>query len=128
MLSSKMPLHSRADAASFLAKLTFRHVRATDLNLLHGLTEEGDSGESRGTEEISRITHDHPDQGVMTSNMETDLFENITKPEGNIQFKCDYCGDNTVNDRKKTIVRHLEVYAAPATYQIISPPCAGQDT
>ena len=29
------------------------------------------------------ITHDHPDQGVTTSNMETDLVENITKPEEN---------------------------------------------
>ena len=31
------------------------------------------------------ITHDHPDQEVMTSNMETDLVENITKPEENQQ-------------------------------------------
>ena len=52
------------------------------------------------------VNHDHPDPGVTTSNMETDLVENITKPEGNIQFKCDYCGytkhgiANTVNDRK----------------------------
>ena len=53
------------------------------------------------------ITHDHPDQEVMASDTETDLFENITKPEGNVQFKCDYCGDakhgiaNTINDRKR---------------------------
>ena len=56
LFSSKMPLHfihhtliscPKADAAGFLAELTFRHVRTTDL--LHGLTKGKDSSELSNT-------------------------------------------------------------------------------
>ena len=70
LFSSKMPLHSayhtlvpcfKADAAGFLAKFAFRHVRATDLNLLHGLTKGKDSSntETIPIENTTKLEEDH---------------------------------------------------------------------